>query len=348
MPAPSPSTVYQMESRTLPAPQVRENVQDYLARAQLTQVQLAERIDYSHTALNAFLRGRHIAGNAAASDVRIRTALTDYMAANPVELPTDTLGRLYETANVKLMRGLFDSCLRDRSMAFCYGAPGSQKTWVFTHLVAEHNRRQLAADRNQTSAYYVYCSAGSRPTELLRKMCRAAAIAPGRSIHASIANLRWELHGRPSLFVLDEAQHLPIPTLEIVRELNDCEPHCGILLAGSHDLAQTFRERAAHLEQWNSRISAGVKLPGMTAPEAIEIIAAELGRQSPEQVTKLLNLATVADAYHDGPRTRGQKTYSYISARRLFNDLARIVADPRFAAAQPADFPAHYAQGATA
>ena len=332
-----------LESRTLPGDRVREMVREYCAKTQIPQKELARRIGYGTSTLNIFMADNYV-GNVAASDARIRVALTDFMAAHPISTPEGSAGTLYETENVKRMRRLFDSCLRDRAMAFCYGAPGSQKTWVMTKLVAEHNFRELPKNGHGSRAYIVYCSEGMSPRELLRKLCRAAVLPAGNTIQDSLSNLRWDLRTRRSLFILDEAQHLPIKTLEYVRELNDCEPHCGILLTGSHRLAEVFRQKAAELEQWNSRLAAGVHLPGMTEPEAISIIASELGKQTPEVVQRVVDTSRVADAYYDGPRLKGQKVYTYISARRLFHQLAAIVADPRFAAAQPAEFP----EGATA
>ena len=213
-------------------------------------------------------------------------------------------------------------------MAGVYGPPGAQKTFVFTHLVAEHNRREISKNGHGTRAYHVYCSVGITPRQLLRKVCYEAALASSGAVDVLMTNLRYHLGKRRSLIIFDEAQHLSIACLEIIRELNDCAPHCGVLLAGSHQLFATFSQRAAELEQWNSRVANFVALPGIERGEVVEIIEAELGLLNAKQIATLMENSLVTDGYSK-QRTR------YYSARRLFRQIADIQASPRFQAPNP-------------
>ena len=306
-----------LEATTPPTAQVLDRTRNYLALAQISIAELAHRIRYGSSSLRRFLNGTYIEVGNAATDVHIRRALNEFMNAHPIEISTVTSGRLHETANVRIMRHWFDRCLARRELAFVYGPPGAQKTFVFSHLVAEHNLREIGKNGHGTRAYLVYCSEQITPRQLLGKMVRAAAIPGASSIPTLMDNLRHHLTRRRALFVLDEAQHLSISCLEIVRELNDCDPHCGILLAGSHRLAQMFRARSAELEQWNSRIASGVELPGMTEEESVQVIEAELGLQKPRQMELLLQNALAKDGY-------SKNRHSYYSARRLFRQIAEI------------------------
>ncbi len=313
-----------MEAATPAAEELRARTRAYMATAQLTMPQMAQRINYGRSSLAYFMAGTYISSGFAQTDVQIRKALCDYMDANPVEVETGTHGRLHETGNVAVMRKWFQHCIDRREMVGIYGPPGAQKTFVFEHLVAEHNAREIPKNGHGTRAYYVYCSQDISKRDLLRAMCRAAALPSGRGIQELINTIAHALQSRRALFVLDEAQHLSIPCLEIVRQLNDRKPNVGIILSGSHRLFELFREKAPELEQWNSRIHAFVELPGIAAAEVYAILEAELGPMSMAEMKDFLQDITVTDRF-------GKKTRSYYSARRLFRTINGLKADPAFA-----------------
>jgi DNA transposition AAA+ family ATPase len=51
------------------------------------------------------------------------------------------------------------------------------------------------------------------------------------------------------LLVFDEAHHLSIECLEMIRDLLDQPPHCGLLFAGTYELEEIFTRQALELEQ---------------------------------------------------------------------------------------------------
>ncbi|MGH9580675.1 MAG: hypothetical protein ACRD2R_06765, partial [Terriglobales bacterium] len=102
--------------------------------------------------------------------------------------------------------------------------------------------------------------------------------------------------------------------LEVVRELLDRPPYCGLLFAGSHELELTFTRNAVRLEQWNSRFYAGKRLPGLDAQEAIEIVKTELPWLPAEKAKRLMEKCHATHLHGQGEPT-------YISARRLFNTI---------------------------
>ena len=319
----------ELEATTPPTAEVQDRVRQYLLVAQLSSSELARRVHVGGNSLSIFMAGRYIESGISLTDVRIRRKLVDFMDAHPVEIATTTQGRLHETSNVKVMRHWFERCLDRREMAGVYGPPGAQKTFVFTHLVAEHNRREISKNGHGTRAYHVYCTQDITPRQLLRKICFEAALASSGAVDVLMNNLRHHLGLRKSLVILDEAQHLSIACLEVIRELNDCAPHCGILLAGSHKLFATFNERAAELEQWNSRVANFVALPGIERAEVIEIIHSELGDLTAKQISTLMENSLVVDGY-------SRAKTKYYSARRLFRQIQDIQANPRFTAPNPA------------
>jgi DNA transposition AAA+ family ATPase len=301
-------------ARTLPSR--RETVrllQDYLMRTGLTQVDFARRINYSAISVRLLVCDRYqqISGD----DAAIRAAIHDFIAAHPIEAVTESDGKLYETDNVRLVRRYFYEALDGRRAYYFRGAPGSQKSFVLQHLIAELNRNEIAKNGHGRRAFYVYCSQGIRPNQLMRAVAEVAGSISVGDNRRIFKNLRFDLGRRKVLFAFDEAQHLDIPCLETLRELHDMPPHCGLLFAGSHELEKTFQR--LDMEQWHSRLHQGAELPGVSEAEAFEIIRAELGNQPDGKIQALIKKCYATDL-------RKGRQVKYISARTLFWSIQTI------------------------
>ena len=112
--------------------------------------------------------------------------------------------------------------------------------------------------------------------------------------------------------VFDEAQHLPIASLETIRELLDQPPPFGLLFAGTHELEAIFARQALALEQGRSRFHADQTLPGISKEEAVTIVHSELGLGlTQRKIQKLISKSCITDLRNGGK-------YSYVLARRLF------------------------------
>ena len=219
------------------------------------------------------------------------------------------------------LRQWFQYTLNNREICCVYGGPGSQKTFVAEELVTELNRAEIGKNGSGARAYYVYCSQNISPLDLVRKVMTAAGMPSCARMQTNLASLRLNLRNRKAVFLFDEAQHLSLDCLEIVRELNDLAPKFGVMLLGSHKLKSFFAARAAELEQWNSRIEIVVELPGISHARASEIVQAELGSTATITAAKLQRLledCTVPDIYS------GKRQATYLSARKLFKSIKNI------------------------
>lgn len=285
--------------------QVITAAKEYMARTALTVADLAHRAGYSTTSLSKFLHGSYatVAGN----DSAICSALTEFMDAHPIEVLTESNGKVYETENVRLITRSFNEALDSRGAYYFRGAPGSQKTFVLQNLIAELNRAEISKNGHGRRAFYVRCRVGISPSQLMKRVAESAGSIGAGDIDRILRNLRFDLGRRKALFVFDEAQHLSVDCLETVRELHDMPPHCGVLFAGSHQIEQTFSR--LDMEQWHSRIRQGRELPGVSESEAAEIIRAELGEKA--NVNFLIKQSYATDL-------RKGREVKYISARTLF------------------------------
>lgn len=306
---------------------VRAQLLDFMARTGLSMPDFAHRINYSPGTLKKFLDEKyyHIAGTGRL----ISEAITAFINNHPTELPQEVTGCLYETANVRSIRETFQKLLPRPVAYMIYAPPGSQKSFVLEHEVSRLNCAELPKGRTGLAAFYLYAREGIGSRDMMRCVATACGSRSTRDIHSMLNNLRFEFRSRRVLLVIDEAQHLSISCLEVLRELLDRPPHFSLLFAGSHDLKNTFDRFSASLEQWNSRIIAKVRLPGLLREEAEGIVWREVGdllrskgqEKAARKVAQLVDDATTIDAFEKGRK--------YINVRTLTNSLNQIKAAER-------------------
>jgi type II secretory pathway predicted ATPase ExeA len=304
----------QLLARELPSIQaVRAQLQDYMERTSLQIGDVAARINYSRVSLYHFMQGRY--ENVARSSAQIRAAIIDFLAAYPIEPVTKSSGRMYETENVRLIRKCFYEALDGQRAYYFRGAPGSQKTFVLEHLIADLNLQEISKNGHGRRAFYVRARYGITPTQMMKRIAESAGSITAGDVDRILRNLRFDLRGRKVLFVIDEAQALDIPCLETLRELHDLPPNCGLLFAGSHELESMFNR--LDMEQWKSRLRKGAELPGIQEDEAAMVIRAELGDVSDQKISELVKKCYTTDQ-------RKGREVKYISARLLFFALQAI------------------------
>ena len=296
---------------TLPeAKEVRLELRDYLARTGMALSDFAHRVNYSRETIFCFLNGSY--SRISSNDCNVRAAIRDFIAAHPIASPPVSIGKLYDTENARLLGKYFYEALDHGRAYYVYGAPGTQKTYVLQHLIAELNRSEIAKNGKGRRAYYIYVRQGIRSLDLMKRVAENCGAIGLGTVDRILRNLRFDLCQRKVLLVFDEAQHLSIECLETIRELLDQPPHCGLLFAGTHQLEEIFTRQALELEQWRSRFHAGQALPGISDQEAAEIVRSELEFQLSEQkIQRLIAKSRITDLRNGG-------RHDYVSARRLF------------------------------
>jgi DNA transposition AAA+ family ATPase len=321
---PHATTIAERRDAILQAPSsegIIEEVNAYLAAAHLGVNQFATYINYSHVTVRAFLANRY--WKVGGSDKNIRKAIRAFLDANPIQATPENQGKFYQTENVATLQKWFDHCLAVESgrgrMVAVYSGPGGQKTFISENLVARFNQDNVA-NPDRPRAFHLYCSQDITPGQLVVKILATAGISSAGLLQKNLASLRYSLRNRRVIFIFDEAQHLSIPCLEIIRELNDLRPYFGIMLLGSHKLRLLFDQRAAEMEQWNSRLTASIELPGIGLECARQIVQEELAGVTPLSDRKIDTL--LKSSYADDIYSREKKTY--LSARRLFRSIEQI------------------------
>jgi len=293
--------------------EARSLIRGYQARTGLTGGQLGHLVRCAFQTM-----GQFTSDNYPHDEDPLARRIIDWIEKNPPEIPAID-GRLYATKNVAVLNTQIEAAWRGE-VSLIYGPPGTQKTYVFQHRLAEIFRQDgLQAPR----LAYVYASAAMTARSLLQEIARSiVCYLPGTAyqLATNLVHALRRRNPRPAL-IIDEAQHLGRSNhgdgrqmLEVLRELVD-RAQVGLVIAGHDDLETIFDPQRSPLEQWVSRIDHRLRLPGLTASEVRQIAAAELG-----DVNEAGLKAILKEGEADDRRLRTK----YYSARYLFKILAQV------------------------
>jgi DNA transposition AAA+ family ATPase len=308
---------------------VRERLVRYMADLGLGSREVGERIGYGGSSLRCFIRGDHEKKRSPTSaffDERLCRAIWKMLEENSLPSHARKPARLFPTENYRRIQSYFNAAVEHGEVCLLFGPPGTSKTFCLEHLVAERDRKKLK------DAIYVYATCSTYPLALLKRIGSGLGIGCGtQSIDSMLARLlaRFSLADQPPAIIVDEAQHLNVAALEVLRELHD-RSGCGLVLAGSHDLYEKFLRGRAQLEQWLSRIDHKEPLPGLQEKEVHEIAARELGNGQPaklseKQLSILVQACRVDDIFARDADGKPEVA-KYLSVRRLVKLLAQYKA----------------------
>lgn len=189
----------------------------------------------------------------------------------------------------------------DKELVVLYGPPGISKTFS----LREYVRRR--ADAGDNKVLLITANSVTTPKALVESLCRLLALPCRKAAHVLAERVIDRLNSDPHLVIVDEANHLDVPALELLRHIHDMT-ECGMVLVGTKRLYEVFTNggrKSQDLEQLWSRVGIHDLLPGLSAAEVRQITRSSLGHASE---------ATLAEIERT---TRG-------SARRLVKLIPRL------------------------
>lgn len=279
----------------------------FLMRSGMTPIEMAEAIGYAPQSLHLFMAGNYDSNCPRESNsLNIRAKLKEFMDLHDIGTQELARGTHHNTLDYTAVRRSAFNALQRGTAYLVDGPPGTQKTWILRQVERE------ISTRDEGRAVYVYARVDHSPLSFLTEICICAGIPARGNIDQLIRKLRFFLGSGRTLLMVDEAQHLGVSGLEVLRQLLDQPPYFGVILAGSHDLSQ----RLSHwqMEQWQSRLRKKHFLNGLSEEEAERILVAELGQISQNGIQ-----GTIARSRSEG--SRDGKKFTYISARNLFDAI---------------------------
>jgi len=276
----------------------------FALRAGLTYAELGELAGINVNSFRVWIAGNYDTHHVAESNtLNVRAAIKAAMDRYEISFAPAAAGPHYSTAEYEKVRTSMMAALKQGTAFLVDGPPGTQKTYTFRRVVDEINQSKEAR------AVYLYSRVDHSPQSFLVEACTEAGIPNRGTIDQLLRKLRFFLGGHRSLLAVDEGQHLPMATLEVLRQLLDTPPYFGVVLGGSHDLS--MRLRAWQMEQWRSRLRRAHILKGLSEDEAATILRGEFGSVPGEFIAQSIRDATVE-------AVRNKVPFKYISARNLF------------------------------
>jgi hypothetical protein len=276
----------------------------FVLHSGLTLGELADLAGLNPSSMRVFLSGNYDRHQGVEDNtLAVRAALKQVIDSYEIEHGAVVQGKHYDTAEYEAVRRSMWSALRQGTAYLVDGPPGTQKSYTFRRVAQEINRG------SEGRAVYVYARVEHSPQSFLIEACTEAGIPNRGTIDQLLRKLRFFLAKQRMLLIVDEAQHLGLNGLEILRQLLDTPPFFGVVLGGSHDISVRLRDW--RMEQWRSRLRRTHLLKGLSAAEASSILQAELGPMYAADIADSIKDATVE-------AVRDRKAFQYVSARNLF------------------------------
>lgn len=210
-------------------PDLQAKLEAYIAEAG-SQQKAAEAIGYSTGALSTYRKGTY-KGDVDKLETRLRELFAvkedaEELYTSPDYVPTSISQGVYATIRMcHLKGGLANEC----------GDAGIGKTKAALKYVADYPN---------TAIYVSVNPCLSSVTAFLKLLCRQLKLPMGRKDDMWLSVLDY-LQGGRKVLIIDEAQHLPIKTVEAIRAFSDSCPETGIAMIGNPETITVGRNRPA-------------------------------------------------------------------------------------------------------
>lgn len=219
---------------------IRTQLAGYMERSRKSQREIAKSMGISDSALSMFVKGSYPGDN---EQIARKAAALMELARNQsvaVKLPG-----FVETRTSSEIMGAANYAQTHRDISVVFGDAGIGKTMAITEF-ARHNPSVIMVTADVTS------TVKSLLEDILEKLgCRE--IAGSRS--AARRQIVRELKGSNRMVIIDEAQHLRLPTLEAVRGIIYDACQCAVLLCGNEQVyTRLLGKQRAPFAQLFSRV----------------------------------------------------------------------------------------------
>lgn len=221
----------------------------------------AKKIGYSSAVISTYLKGAY-KGDVSKLEDKLREIFANQEAEKQVASITNVNG--YVATSIS--QGVYNTirlCHLKGGLAIECGDAGIGKTMAC---------RQYAKDYPNTAVYITVNPCFATTAAFLKYLCMELGVQPGRKddMWLRIVN---RLRGERKVLIIDEAQHLPIKTIETVRSFFDSYPEIGVCLVGNEDTySNLHRGRAAFAQIINRTKLSKVRHTSQITSSDIELL----------------------------------------------------------------------------
>lgn len=220
---------------------LRERLKEYIEYCG-SQAEVARRMKYSPGVISSYLKGEYT-GDVAKFE-RILTELLANLDAEKEVMNTLASGGYVPTSISQSVYNTIRLCHLKGGLAIESGDAGIGKTMACL---------KYKEDYPNTAIYIMANPCISGVTAFLKHICSELGLQTGRKddMWMRISN---HLKGERKVLIVDEAQHLPIKTIETLRSFFDTDPKIGVCMVGNKETYTNLRSDRVTFAQIISRI----------------------------------------------------------------------------------------------
>jgi DNA transposition AAA+ family ATPase len=230
-----------------------------------TQSALAKPIGYSGSVISQFLDGTY--GGVKGGDLKaVEKAVEQFLAMEQERkaAPKEKIPYV-QISSAKRIYDVTRTAHLDGECSVVSGDPGLGKTASLEYYQSKYPKKVALI-----TAYKGY-TARALVIDLHKKLG-----GTGLGIKTDIiADICSRLKSAKYCIVIDEADHLNLTALEVVRHIHD-DSECGLVLAGTEKLMMNLRGKRKQLEQLYSRVGRAVRLDRLTPEDTQKIVCAAI------------------------------------------------------------------------
>lgn len=204
-------------------PQLQARLEQYIIDVG-SQAKAAENIGYSEGTISTYRKGKY-QGDVAKLEAKLQELFATSEEAQQLHISTDY-------APTSISTGVYDTirlCHLKGGLAIECGDAGIGKTKA---------AQKYAQDYPNTAVYVTVNPCVVSITAFLKLLCRQLRLPTARKDDMWF-EIDSHLRGGRRVIIIDEAQHLPIKTIESIRAFGDANPEVGIVLVGNAETVTT-------------------------------------------------------------------------------------------------------------
>jgi len=246
---------------------VRQKLKKYLEENQVPIADLAPMLGYSRTALSKYLSGDYN------NPERIERAIDLWFKR---EAGAAKNGLKIGFREIHAARGIFTAANEARGemdIAVIVGTAGVGKTFALEHYI------RVCRLHGGTPVALITANVLTTARGIVNKIARAIDAQVTGTGSDRMDQIVARLKKKPFFLIIDEANHLNVRGIEVLRYIHD-QAGVGLLLCGTKELLTTMTDggrRSQDLAQLYSRVGLCRILPGLSKKELREIVQAALG-----------------------------------------------------------------------
>jgi len=233
-------------------------LQQVMQENKCTQAAVSRAICYSPASLNQWILGKY-RGDVLALEHAVR----GFLERNK-EKAKKTRIRL-KFAMTSAAAKVFDAARMshlDGEIGVVCGAAGAGKTTAVKEYVARNS-----------DVVFIEADLGYTARDLFRELHKKCGFDGAGNLNKMKDDIIDRLSGSGRLIIIDEAEHLPVRALDLVRRIND-KAEVGILFCGLQRFMETLRVRQADFAYLYTRIGFKVSLDSLQEKD-VEVIVNE-------------------------------------------------------------------------